>query len=70
MTFHLFHRFFYSVDIDTYTHIRRERISLKIAMVFFSFAQVNELLISRQQAEKVLREHRGDVVNALTALTN
>ncbi|XP_055324040.1 huntingtin-interacting protein K [Sitodiplosis mosellana] len=31
---------------------------------------VNELLISRQQAEKVLREHRGDVVNALIALTN
>lgn len=32
--------------------------------------QTNEILISRQQAEKVLREHRGDVVSALEALTN
>lgn len=36
----------------------------------FTFLQVNELLIPRHQAEKVLREHRGDVVNALIALTN
>lgn len=30
---------------------------------------MNEMLISRQQAEKVLREHRGDIILALQALT-
>lgn len=34
-----------------------------------SYFQVNEILISRQQAEKVLREHK-DVVSALEALIN
>lgn len=32
--------------------------------------QMDEMLISRQQAEKTLRENRGDVVAALIALTN
>lgn len=31
---------------------------------------VNEMLISRSQAEQVLREHMGNVVAALTELTN
>lgn len=37
---------------------------------FIYLFQINELLIPRQQAEKVLREHRGDVVKALISLTN
>lgn len=32
--------------------------------------QINEMQISRTNAEKTLREHRGDVVAALEALTN
>lgn len=32
--------------------------------------QINEMLIPRAQAEKVLREHRGDVVAALDSLTD
>jgi len=31
---------------------------------------ISEMLISRHHAEKCLREHRGDVVAALEALTN
>lgn len=31
---------------------------------------MNEMLITRHHAEKTLRENRGDVVAALTALTN
>lgn len=45
-------------------------ISNNVSSMIYSVPQVNELLIPRQQAEKVLREHRGDVVNALIALTN
>lgn len=45
-------------------------LALKTKFFFFIFVlQVNEILISRQQAEKVLREHR-DVVSALEALIN
>lgn len=43
---------------------------LSILLLLLLLFQVNELLIPRQQAEKVLREHRGDVVSALVALTN
>lgn len=38
-------------------------------LTFFSF-QINEMLIPKWQAEKVIREHSGDVVAALEALTN
>ncbi|XP_055381439.1 huntingtin-interacting protein K [Condylostylus longicornis] len=41
-------------------HVKKEDIELIM----------NEMLISRTQAEKVLREQRGDVVAALEVLTN
>lgn len=45
-------------------------LSSFLQFVISLFLQMNEMLITRQQAEKTLRENRGDVVAALTELTN
>lgn len=61
-------------------HVKKEDIELVVSdgdkcnlrtidQWSFEF-QMDEMLISRQHAEKTLREHRGDVVAALIALTN
>lgn len=64
-------------------HVKKEDIELIVSifywfslwrfiLLFFQlkFIQINEMLITRDQAENALRENRGDLVAALENLTN
>ena len=43
---------------------------VKKKLSLFSLLQIQEMEISRMKAERILREHKGNVVDALTELVN
>lgn len=61
-------------------HVKKEDIELIVSIekcywrlisnLSMKFIQINEMLITRDQAENALRENRGDLVAALETLTN
>ena len=49
---------------------KEESISIQRVNIEVLLFQVHEMEIARNQAERKLREHKGNVVEALIALTN
>lgn len=55
-------------DVDLIVRLSLDLLQVSVSLL--SHLQMKEMEINRNLAERTLREHRGDVVQALITLTN